>query len=77
VPGGVPPDGDETVAVKVTGLPSPEGFTEEIKVVAVSNVPTPLSENGSGLSGAPSVMLTVAILVPLAVGVKVTLMEQL
>jgi len=73
----VPPEGDETVTVKVTGLPSPEGFAEEINVVAVSSVPTPLSENGSGLSGALSVMLTVAVLVPLAVGVKVTLMEQL
>jgi hypothetical protein len=34
-PVGVPPDDDETVAVKVTALPDTEGFTEEVNCVVV------------------------------------------
>ena len=34
-PVGVPPDDDETVAVKVTALPDTDGFTEEVNCVAV------------------------------------------
>ena len=35
LPVGVPPDDDETVAVKVTALPDTEGFREEISPVVV------------------------------------------
>src|SRR5208282_4927136 len=35
-PVGVPPDGDETVAVNFTDCPEPDGFSEDAKAVAVT-----------------------------------------
>jgi hypothetical protein len=76
-PVGVPPDGDETVALKLTASPGAEGFLKEINFVAVSSKPTPVSGSNCGLSDALSVMLTAALRLPVADGVKVTLMLQL
>lgn len=39
-------------------------------------MPVPVSETVCGLPAAPSVTLTLAVRVPLAVGVKVTLIEH-
>src|SRR4030081_1207560 len=76
-PVGVPPCGDETVALNVTDSPNAEGFAEEVNLVAVSSKPIPVRSTVCGLSGALSVMLTTALRFPAAKGVKVAVMEQL
>ena len=40
LPVGVPPDGDETVDVKVTYHPESDGFSEEANVAVVVALPT-------------------------------------
>lgn len=45
--------------------------------VTAGNTPTPVNGSDCGLLGALSVMVTAAFLVPVAVGVKVTLIWQL
>ena len=45
--------------------------------VTAGDTPTPVSDSVCGLTGALSVMLTAAVLVPVEEGVKVTVMLQL
>jgi hypothetical protein len=74
-PVGVPPDGDETVTLKVTTWPRAEGFGLEVDFVTVSSRPRPVSEIDCW--GALSAIVTVAIRFPVTVGVNLTVMEQL
>jgi len=74
LPVGVPHD-DETLAVKLTGLPDTEGLRDESSVVVVVFFnPTPFT--GTICGPAPQLRAIAADLAPTTVGVNVTVIVQ-